>query len=882
MGRYEEAEPEARLLAESAETANDPLPRNLASRVFGEVFMETGRYTEAEGQFRRALAAAESLCEPERICDDIISIGEALRGQGRYEEAEKQFRFAAEKVEAIGDFTIRSRAFRALGNILRLQARYVEAERQLRRAVTEAEYSQNARTRCTAFGFLGDLLLGLGRFADAEQQLQRANLEGEKIRSRVDIDRCSTLISLGQVLQALRRYVEAERVLLRATEEAAMLHDPLTRCNALRALGQVLMKLSRPSDAELVLRKAVQEAERLAQPFTRSNALLSLADVLIVLHRNSEADTVLRQAMQEAEGLNEPVTLCNVNKSLGLLASLIGHWDESSDFLTVARGHLFVALSRNRRPEGVANLMELYGPIFRYGLRATEETWNLTQAPELLWAGLQFADSAKCVSIRESLHRSMGALGRQAVSFFPWHSGPPHWQELFFVEAADTKSEATRVHAAIRGLRVSTNERPVDSVFEYPGDIDENKNHFCQAIDKAGVDRLLPDASTVLVVFFFDGDQLLVLPIRRDEHRQPQILHIAQGYFRVPDCRKRVESLLQRQEKHVEDAELDATTIYEELYQVLEMKHLLELIEPDLRRLAQLHFVIIPDGPLYRLALHAAISIRGGPRLYEQVASLRYGLSLRTLELQQDVEDRLAKEEAMDKKVRGVLFADPDSAGRIGRLPSVVTEVEFLVHEVGAESWWIHGEKGSQDQRATRANLRQRHQTGNLGWMICHGLDAKAASHLGMKDELATADGRRVSVQEPFMLLCDGVLSMSRMMAEGYELSHWRLLMISACLLGSLEELGESKELLGYTATLTLLGCRRMVAALWPLADESAAQFARDWIRAIRKHVFGEKAPGPHSFAIALKEALDNLRHAEDSVFDHELFWAPYTLYGLG
>ena len=132
------------------------------------------------------------------------------------------------------------------------------------------------------------------------------------------------------------------------------------------------------------------------------------------------------------------------------------------------------------------------------------------------------------------------------------------------------------------------------------------------------------------------------------------------------------------------------------------------------------------------------------------------------------------------------------------------------------------------------------------------------------------------------MLLSDGPVSISRMMSEGYDLRNWRLLHISCCLLGRLSELGASKEVLGYIAVLTLLGCRRVVSAQWRLSDAGGAEFARHWIAAINKHVFGNTPPGPHSFAIAFKEALDCFRRAEKGRFDHEFYWAPYTLYGLG
>ena len=85
------------------------------------------------------------------------------------------------------------------------------------------------------------------------------------------------------------------------------------------------------------------------------------------------------------------------------------------------------------------------------------------------------------------------------------------------------------------------------------------------------------------------------------------------------------------------------------------------------------------------------------------------------------------------------------------------------------------------------------------------------------------------------------------MLAEGYDFSGWRLLNISACLLGRLRELGTSKEVLGYIAVLTLLGCRRVCSALWPISDAAAPEFSRHWIRAIKRHVFGDTPPGQWS-----------------------------------
>ncbi len=66
------------------------------------------------------------------------------------------------------------------------------------------------------------------------------------------------------------------------------------------------------------------------------------------------------------------------------------------------------------------------------------------------------------------------------------------------------------------------------------------------------------------------------------------------------------------------------------------------------------------------------------------------------------------------------------------------------------------------------------------------------------------------------------------------------------------------------------------------LVDGVAAEFARHWIRALGNEVWAKDHAGPHAYAVAFKRALTTFRKADGRKYDHELFWAPYTLYGLG
>jgi hypothetical protein len=423
---------------------------------------------------------------------------------------------------------------------------------------------------------------------------------------------------------------------------------------------------------------------------------------------------------------------------------------------------------------------------------------------------------------------------------------------------------------------------------------------FCQPIDRDGVARLLPDEDSVLLCFYFMGEDLLVVPFRRDQQGSAGLRHAETGYFRVVGVRAQLEGLWERHRRGVDrwrrhlspapeegGPEGDLTSLCVELHKTLQLDRLFAFVEPDDRWRARLHLVLVPDGPLYLLPLHAACVHPGAPRAYEQVASLRYALSLRTLELQQEVQERRLREapaEEEEPRLRGVAFANPDRApadraafNTATFLKGVIREGQILLDEGGDENWWLHGDSGPPDTLATRANFRDHHTAGNVGWLMGHG-----GSGAAFADDLKDVANQTAAVMEPALRLVDGAVSMSRLLAEGFDFSKWRLLHVSACLLGQLNPLGTSRELLGYLAVLTVLGCRRVVSATWELSDESAPDFTRCWLRALNRHVFNpDAAPSPHAFAVAFREATDCFRRTFPH-FDHEFHWAPYALYGLG
>ena len=283
----------------------------------------------------------------------------------------------------------------------------------------------------------------------------------------------------------------------------------------------------------------------------------------------------------------------------------------------------------------------------------------------------------------------------------------------------------------------------------------------------------------------------------------------------------------------------------------------------------KLHLVLIPEGPLLGLPLHAAYCELSGEYFFEQVASIRYALSLRTLALQQDI----APPDCSQSEFQGVVFASSSCPSKnTTQLECVRSEVDCL-DETNPGRWMIHGDMGP--SIADVSHFVRHHGAGNILWFVGHGGRAR--------DSIPCGRGESLTVSRPALLLKDGALSDARMVAEGLDFRGVDLVNLSCCVLGSLNVPDTNVEIEGFLATMTLLGCRRVTSALWPLADKAAAEFAGHFIRSLNRTALnGSGVRSPHAFALALKDAVQSFRSSRDGFFDHECYWAPYTLYGLG
>ena len=120
------------------------------------------------------------------------------------------------------------------------------------------------------------------------------------------------------------------------------------------------------------------------------------------------------------------------------------------------------------------------------------------------------------------------------------------------------------------------------------------------------------------------------------------------------------------------------------------------------------------------------------------------------------------------------------------------------------------------------------------------------------------------------------------MVTEGFDFRSPWVVHFGSCLMAELASDFNDRQAEGFIAALMVRGCRRVSGAICKLDDAAAADFARHYAAALKKHAFGQKDRSPHAFAIALKDAITALRQQDGGKYDHEYYWAPLVLYGLG
>jgi len=256
QGRYNEAEPYARRVADILEKARD---RSQVSYSFllnlGLLHLAQKRYGDAERFYQQALAIAGGL---ERQVGPmgakaLAELGNLYTLAGRHRDAEGYLQrgLTIVKREAGVESFAASLFYDYLGQLHLSQGRYGEGERLLRHALAIWEKERDEDQAAFSLHYLGELHLAQGKYGEAEPLFRRALALREKAYHPEHPYVASTLDSLAKVLRAQGRDAEAEPLLSRALQirEKALRPDHPDLVWSLEYYAAVLRRMNRETEA---------------------------------------------------------------------------------------------------------------------------------------------------------------------------------------------------------------------------------------------------------------------------------------------------------------------------------------------------------------------------------------------------------------------------------------------------------------------------------------------------------------------------------------------------------------------------------------------------------------------------------------------------------
>jgi tetratricopeptide (TPR) repeat protein len=848
---------------------------NQADRAFyaGMMLYDQMRRDEALFLFQLAFKEYDKAGNSEGQCRALVMAGETLRMLNQVDEGIALLKKAADIAEQLGsgDAMTKANAFSTYGNSLTNIGKLDEAIHYTSKSIPEAELTGDAALKSNSYLMLAEALLRAFQDERARRPMVLAVFYGRHLQWARP--RCLPFFSYGVFLKRSGKARQAYRWLERAAQLSLEIPDLQLRCNCCMEFG------SMSSDIKW-LKEAAEIANSLPDAQTAVNAFLAYARRLA----GPERSTWLRRVAAKLPHVHDPHTRTVAQEELIEQLFLLGHWSQTLERSVEAVSDLLISMRHNPYIDAVQEIAR--SSAVPYGVYAADKLQRSQPETHALTAALSLLDAVKCVQIREGLRRHIEGGGEAEQT--AWKSGPPDWKQAFLSDwfsESGVASESQLATHSIRGNRsrklpptYSSDQRSA----QLPSRLSVKKDKFCDALQWEETGSLLSDDQTLILYFGVVLDDIVILPI----HRESNVVIVegdAEGMIWIHGARNELEKLVQQQNEEIAEIlkgkfslsqicdRKILTTLYRRAFEMIGDK-VLEVLSRRLRSIRDLHVVIVPDGPLYELPLHAFVNgDRDSQRFYQYFQSFHYGLSLKTLHLQRAIQSAVAALPDHSRTLRLCFFANPDRHG--SRLPSVCDEAEVLVKlmdTLPGSQWRVFGDTENVEFRATAGNFEKWHGSGNLLWVSGHGLQAKADSENETTKELA------------FLLCDDRVVGPSQLLRDAYDFSGTDLFMASACLLGKIPNAAASGSMVrAFNATLALRGCRRVTSALWELDDRSALLFSENYMRAILKHVFTE-TPSSHSYAMAYVEALEEFRLHDNHRFDNEFFWAPYTNYGLG
>jgi len=852
-----------------------------------------GHFGEEEAVLRKALAWLERARPPatEKLADALAYLAEAVRAQGRYREAEPLFRRAL----SVGPSS-RSSALSNLAGFYRDQNRYGEALWTLSRALEleEAASTPNRPRIVTLWNNMAELYRFQGDEREAERYYKQAVAGAREVYPPGHSRLGTFLNQMAELYREEGRLAEAEPLFREALaiKTAALGPGHPDVAHTHEGLGRLLAAAGRSAEAEAELRRSldIRTARLGARHPDTADARVALAELLSASRgREGEASALLDVAVEDLG--RSTASARSRARALSIRASLRRAAGERG----AARADLLrvVDLVERLRPEagGAEQTRARFGAIFASDV-ARLAAWLVEDG-----------DVDRAFSIVER-GRGRALLDQLAAAHADILDGVPpgerealqHREAAVLARLTADRSQLDALDAspsADAATREALERRIAEAEADYERLYEDARNASVlwrgvgsrRAADVSTAQRGAVPPGGILLSYLVDasGVLLFVVPPPGERARAARLvvppdaaetLGVEPGPLDASKLQRilapetldptSADGLLARlgRAPAADGVRPALARTLEALFRVL--------VPPDVwaRVRASREVVVVPDQLLHRLPFEALVLANGprGPRFWlDDAPPVRYAHSATTLLA-------IAGRPTSDATRGVVSVADPDWEAPAGGsanpslepLPGTAREAAG-VREAFAREGLAAAVTSLERSEAREPEVRAALERGRYLHVATHGLVDDRRGELFAS--LALTPPRADATPGD-----DGLLQLHEVLRLRLDA---RATVLSACE-SRVGAIVDGEGVFALSRAFLIAGSQRVVATLWPAADESSAGLVAAFFGDLARAEAGkEKA----DYAASLARAKRQVR--AQPAFSDPFFWAPFVLEGV-
>lgn len=818
LGRYNEAL-ECGLGARDVFLAHgDILSTGKIEKNIGNLYYRRDRYQEAEHFYRAALARFEAAGDERLTVLIDTNLATALIYQHKFRDAEALYHQALARAESAGLTVMQAIIECDLGCLALFRGRYNQA----------LDYLERSRRRYAALGMEHESAIAEQELADAYLELNLAP-EAAAIYARV-IPTFAELGMRAEQSRALSSHARASLLLGRVKESRSLLAEARALYKAEgNQVGEAMVALT-----EAQLYHAEKNYTDAAASALRAEAALleagSWERFLLARWLRGEsarasgteasARSLFESTLNDSELRSLPQIAQRCYTSLGLLAASTGNKHAAEVYFKKAINLIeelrLLLPSDEFRTAFVADKLIPYKELARLCLE--------DENPERVTEAFNYIERARSRALLEMLGGSLQTRLRPRDEFEAEEIA--RLQEMreelnwFYTQLNRPPTVDAKQAQAARSIMVEAvreRESRVLEMFRHIEQASESVTRLTEPLDIARLQNELGPNAALVEYFALDGE--LMAFVVTDEGVEA-IRHLG--------CEDEMNAMIERLRFQINSLKFGSTQIRKHMQQITERaRHYLSLLYDTLLRPLEDHIglrrlVVVPHRALHYVPFHA---LHDGEQHVIEKREVCYTPAASVLMQSIDA--------PRHPRRRALMLAVPDE-----NAPKVLDEVRAIAPLFDEAVTFI-------ESKATIKSLNENASSADILHLACHGQ--------------FRADNPLFSS----LRLADGWLTVRD--ASALDLN-CELVTLSACETGT-SAVAPGEELIGLARGFFAAGARALLATLWTVADEEAAQLMTDFYT----HLLAGASPSA---------ALRAAQRAMLAHQPHPFFWSPFVLMG--